>query len=103
MPVGGGQVAYVPVSARWEWLLQDVIVLLRNVGDFTMSSCRCHMRLLVLFVKHCGYMLNTEFTQVMQLGVYRIAGNFREVKIFAIFVTHDQNESRNKNRENLNT
>ena len=27
----------------------------------------------------------------MVLLIYRIAGNFREVQIFAIFVTHDQN------------
>ena len=27
----------------------------------------------------------------MCVGRYRIAGNFREVQIFAIFATHDQN------------
>ena len=38
---------------------------------------------------------------------YRIVGNFREVKIFAIFVTHNQNAkirtTKYENRENLNT
>ena len=29
--------------------------------------------------------------KIVYFRVYRIAGNFHEVKIFAIFVTHDQN------------
>ena len=30
-------------------------------------------------------------------------GNFREVQIFVIFATHDQNAEPRNNRENLNT
>ena len=29
--------------------------------------------------------------KIVYFRVYHIAGNFREVQIFAIFVTHDQN------------
>ena len=47
-----------------------------------MCVCMCVCMIVCMYV--CMYVF-------MCVCMYRIAGNFREVQIFAIFATHDQN------------